>query len=161
MITIVGLLSCDQQKDKKDNETIKKGNISTTISADTSKLAKLIDISIYKPIQVKFKYTFIDNSGKNERSSVPGPSDSYLEAILYFDSAAFKDLKIKYFNADYLLPGFDKQNFNFEWLDSNTRAALLKSDTSYHGHPDYFFGLGPKGRLWLLDNKILLTKATN
>jgi hypothetical protein len=153
--------SCGEQKHQKDNETTEKGNISTTISTDTSKLAKLIDIHKYKPTQVKFKYTFIDNSGKNERLPVPGPSDSYLEAILYFDTATFKDLKTKYFNADHLSTSFDKENFNFEWLDNDIKTALLKSDTSYHGLPDYFFGSGPHGKLWLLDNKLLLTKSTD
>ena len=87
----------------------------------TSKLSKIIDLVTYKPTQVKFKYVFIDNSGQNERLSVPGPSDSYLQAVLYFDTATYRQFKTKYFYADYVSPNYDRQNFNFDWLDTTTR----------------------------------------
>jgi len=73
----------------------------------------------------------------------------------------FNKIRTKYFNADFPSPNYDIQHFNFEWLDTDTRKELLRGDTSYHGHPDYFLGLGIQGKLWLLDNKILLTKSTN
>lgn len=161
IITTLLLISCGQHTAKKDDETKTKGNISTTISTDTTKLARLINLRTYKPTHAKFKYTFIDNSGQNERLTVPGPSDNFLQAILYFDTTTFKELRTKYFMADYPLPNFDKQTFNFEWLDNDTKDELLKSDTSYHGHPDYFLGLGQSGKLWLLDNKLLLINSTN
>ena len=155
------LLSCGQQKKNEDNDTTNKGNISTTISTDTSKLSKLIDINVFKPTHVKFKYIFIDNSGQNERLSVPGPSDNYLEAVLYFDTTTFNALRTKYFKADYPSPNFDKQSFNFEWLDNDIKNELMKSDTNYHGHPDFFLGLGQSSKLWLLENKLLLTRSTD
>ena len=155
------LLSCGQQAKETDKDTVKDGNKSTTLSTDTSILSKIIDISTSKPIHAKFKYTFIDNLGGNERISVPGPSDSYLQAVLYFDTTTFNQVKKRYFNMDYLSPKYDRQEFNFDWLDTDIRKELLESDTSYHGHPDYFLGLGAQGRLWLLDNKVLLTKSTN
>jgi hypothetical protein len=153
------LSSCGQQKGKTDNETTKEGNVSTTISTDTSKLSNLIDIKIFKPTHVKFKYTFIDNSGQSERLTVPGPSDNYLQAILYFDTLTFKNIKAKYYNGDYASPNFDKQSFNFDWLDQDIKNELIKSDTSYYGHPDYF--LDGTNKLWLLENKLLLIKSTN
>ncbi len=143
-----------------DNETVKEGNKSITFSTDTAKLSKLIDLTVYKPTRVKFKFVFIDNSGQNERLSIPGPSDSYLEAAIYYDSISFKRLRAKYFNVDYPSPNFDRQEFNFEWLDKITREELSKTDTSYHGHPDFLFDLGVKGKLWFLHDKILLTKST-
>ena len=159
-ICTLGLLSCGQPPREADNETLKQGNRSTTLSADTAKLSKIIDLSTYRPFNAKFKYVFIDNSGQNERLSVPGPSDSYLEAVLYFDSTAFNQIRAKYFNTEYSSPGFNKQSFNFEWLDAQTRAELLRTDTSYHGHPDSLFGSGARGKLWFLRNKILLTEST-
>ena len=153
--------SCGQHKEKNDSDTIKDGNKSTTLSSDTSKLSRLIDIANFKPTHAKFKYVFIDNSGQNERLSVPGPSDSYLQAVLYFDTDTFNQLKTKYFSADYSSPNYERQDFNFDWLDQAVRKELLESDTSYHGHPDYFLGLGVKGRLWLLDDKLLLIKSTD
>jgi hypothetical protein len=160
LITVI-LFSCGQQEDKNGSETIKIENMSTTISTDSSKLSKLIDISIYKPTSVKFKYIFIDNSGQNERLSVPGPSDNYLEGILYFDTTTFKNLRAKYFNVDDSSPNLDKTYFNFDWLDDDIKNELIKSDTNYHGHPDFFLGLGHSGKLWLLDNKLLLKKSMN
>ena len=159
--TFLLFLSCGQDNKKADSDTVKDGNESTTLSTDTSKLSKLIDITTYRPRHAKFKYLFIDNSGQDKRLSVPGPSDSYLQAVLYFDTATFNQLKTKYFSADYLSPDYDRQEFNFEWLDQDVRKELLESDTSYHGHPDYFLGLGVKGKLWLLDNKLLLKKSTD
>ena len=140
---------------------MKEGNKSTTLSTDTVKLSKLIDIATFKPTHTKFKYTFIDNSAQNERLSVPGPSDSYLQAVLYFDTTTFKQLKTKYFNVDYPSPNYNMNEFNFEWLDTDIRNELLQTDTNYHGHPDYFLGLGINGKLWFLSNKVLLTKTTN
>lgn len=155
------LLSCEQQKDRKDKDTTKKGNISTTISTDTSRLSKLININISKPTHAKFKYVFIDNSGQNSIFSTPGPSDSYLEAILYFDAITFKTLRTKYVDTSYNSPNLTKQDFKFKWLENDIKNELMKSDTSYHGHLGYFLGLGSQEQLWLLDNKLLLRKSIN
>ena len=155
------LFSCSQHVDKEDIETVKKGNVFTMTSEDIFKLEKLINIKTYRPIQAKFQYTFIDNSGQDQRINVPGPSDSHLEALLYFDKSVFKELKEKYLAIKYTSPNWEKKGFNFEWLDKKIRNELLKSDTNYYGHPDYFFGLGSSGKLWLLDNKLLLIKSKN
>ncbi|MEO8405931.1 MAG: hypothetical protein ABI480_15095 [Chitinophagaceae bacterium] len=144
---------------KKDSEITTQGNVSTTISTDIAKLAKLTNLKEFKPTHVKFKYIFIDNSGKNERLTVPGPSDSNLEAVLYFDEATFEKMRIKYFNTDYVSPGFDKNSFNFDWLDKKIKEEFLKNDINYHGDPDYVFGGSCK--LWLLNDKLLLTMARN
>ena len=155
------LLSCGQKPEKTHSNISAKDNISKTISTDTILLGRLINLENIKPTHAKFKYAFVDNSAKNKRLSVPGPSDSHLEAILYFDSTTFEKIKMTYKLADYTASNFDKQSFNFEWLDKNIKIELLNSDSSYHGHPDYFFGLGQSGKLWLLDGKLLLTKSTN
>jgi hypothetical protein len=153
------LFSCGPRKDKTDPDTIKEGNKSITFSTDTAELSKLINITTFKPIRARFKYTFIDNSGEDQRLSAPGPSDYYLQAVLYFDSTTFSNLKMKYDSADYPSPNLNTQNFNFGWLDEDVRNELLKSNSTYHGHPDFF--LNQSARLWLLDNKVLLTKSTN
>ena len=160
-IVTMALFACGQRASKTGSDTIKDGNKITTFSTDTGKLSKLIDITIYKPIYANFKYIVIDNSGQNERLSVPGPSDSYLQAVLYFDTTTFSELKKKFYNTNYQPPNFNKQNFSFEWLDNTTRNELLQSDTGYYGDPDCFLGLGTNGKLWFLKNKVLLTKATN
>lgn len=160
LICIFLLFSCGQQADEADSETVKEGNKAITISTDTAKLSKLISLTVYKPTSAKFKYVLMENSKGNERLSVPGPSDSHLEAVLYYDSIPFEQLKRKYFDVNYPSQNFDPQQFNFEWLDTKIRDELLATDTSYHGHPDIFFNLGAEGKLWFLNNKIFLTKST-
>ena len=155
------LFSCGQHTKETDKDTVKEGNKSTTLSTDSARLSKIIDLTTYKPTHVKFKYIFIDNSGQNERLSIPGPSDSYLQAVLYFDTVTYRQLKTKYNHADFISPDYDRQDFNFEWLDTNARTELLQGDTNYHGHPDFFLGSGVNGKLWLMGNKVLLTKTPN
>ncbi len=158
---ILFLYSCEQPSNKEDKDTITKKNISTTLSTDTSILSKLIDITNHKPTKAKFKYVFIDNSGQDDRITVPGPSDSRLEAILYLDSTTIEAIRCKYNIASYTA-NYEKMRFNFEWLDKSIKDELSKNDTTYkHDLPDNFFGTGQSGRLWLLNNKVLLIKSTN
>lgn len=161
LLLLLILFSCTQNSPEIDNDTIKEGNKSTTLSTNTEKLSKIIDLSTLKPTHVKFKYIFFDNSGSDKRLSVPGPSDHYLQAILYFDTTTYRQFKTKYLKTAYVSPNYDRQYFNFDWLDITTRNELLQSDTSYHGHPGFFLGLGAKGKLWFLSNKVLLTKTTD
>lgn len=155
------LFSCRQDSPPKDAGTTTVGNKTETISTDTAKLSKLINLSTFKPMQVKFKYTHYDNSGKNERLGVPGPSDGFLEAVLYFDSATFMALKRNYNNIDYKTPDYDKEDFNFTWLDKEVKQELAAAGSGYHGQPDYFFTTGQSGKLWLLHNKVLLKAGSN
>ncbi len=159
LVPLMMMASCVQRSAQKDGGTVINGNQSVTTSNDTAKLGRLINITFFKPIHTKFRYSFFDNSGKNQRISVPGPSDSYLEAILYFDSASFAQMKAKYFLADYPKQQSVIQDFNFDWLDKDVKNELLNTDTNYHGHPDLFFG--GDNKLWLLNNKLLLSKSTN
>ena len=152
--------SCGQTNSsvKQTADTTIKDNISTTFSEDTAKLGRLIDLSIYKPTSVKFKYTFIDNSGKSERLSVPGPSDYSLQAVLYFDSLTFEKFYAFDRNADYSPPNYNKSEFMFDWLDTDILTELENANPNYHGHPDFFFG--SKGKAWYLHGKILISKWT-
>jgi|SRR5215203_3531956 len=161
LFTILIMLSCGQQENTKEDDTVTKGNISTTLSTDTTKLSRLINIKDYKPTSAKFKYVLADNSGKNERLTVPGPSDSHLQAILYFDKTTFQKLKTKYFSIDYTSPNYSQTEFSFDWLDEDVKDELMRSDTSYHGQQDYFLSLGQSGKLWFLNNKVLLSVNRN
>ena len=166
LVFCLGYTACNNL-DNNNKDTIKNGNVSTTISTDTSKLGQLLDIKTYKPTSVKFKYVFTDNSGQNERLTVPRPSDSYLEAILLFDTLTFKKLE----NAKAMnLPNFDKQDFNFDWLDKEVSNELLSyPDLNYHGHctcisPNCdvtLFNVGQRGGAWFLKNKVLIKKSSN
>lgn len=154
------LNSCAPRSSGSEGCASAENNVSTTISSDTSKLGQHINITVFKPASANFKYVFIDNSGQKERFSVPGPSDSYLQAVLFYDSAILRTLQMKYFNVDYPTPHYERQEFAFDWLDSSIKNELLASDSNYHGHPDFFLGMGSTGKIWFLKNKILIIKST-
>ncbi|WP_157503121.1 hypothetical protein [Mangrovimonas xylaniphaga] len=162
LITICFLQSCNQptvkisERVSKNEEVKQSKNITETISTDIDTLGALLDFSTYRPTKVKFKYTYIDNSGQNNRISVPGPSDNLLEAILHFDTITMETFYEFDRNADYDTPNFNKEEFNFNWLPKDIQKELLDSNPNYHGHPDFFFGTNHYGKSWYLKNKILI-----
>jgi hypothetical protein len=145
----------------KDSVVI-DGKKTTTISTSIDALGTLLNFKTCRPAQVKYKYIFIDNSGRNERLSVPGPSDYYLEALLCYDSVTFNKIREIYGHTDDMMtpamPTYNKNEFMFDWLDKSTLNELENSPKNYYGHPDFFSGV--KGKLWFLDKKILLAKGT-
>jgi len=136
-------------------------NLTETISTDIEKLGKILNFKKYRPIKVKFKYVFIDNSGKNERMSIPGPSDHYLEALLEFDSITFVEMNDFEKNLEWIEQNHKREEFDFDWLTLNVKKELENSRPNYNGHPDFFFGTGANGKSWYLNNKILIKKETN
>lgn len=141
-----------------ENESIteKKENVTAEISTDVNQLQKLIDLSEFKPENVKFKYIFIDNS----KGRVPGPSDSYLEAVLYFDDKMMERILKIDKNVDFPNPNYQKNDFKFEWLDKQTLSELEKADSLKNIRPDVIFRTN-NGVCLYLKNKILLIKEVN
>ena len=173
IVALIALISCGQYQTSKQSNTytlntdlafkdsvVKNGNVTTTISTDIEKLGQLLDFKTCKPFRVKFKYTFIDNSGQNQRLSVPGPSDYSLQALLYFDSLTFEKFIEYDRNSHCPTPNYSKEEFKFGWLDKNILEELNNSRENYHGHPDLFFG-STNSKVWYLDRKILISKWTN
>jgi hypothetical protein len=162
LLTILILFSCKENnknpvtKNESKTKTEKQDNITVEISTDINQLQNLIDLSKFKPEKVKFKYIFIDNS----KGRVPGPSDSFLEAILYFDDKTMEKIWKIDQNADFPNPNYQKQNFKFDWLDQQILSELEKSDSLKNVHPDLIFGTS-NGECWYLKNKILFKKETN
>ena len=150
----------DRTKAVPGNTVFVNRNIRIIISTDINKLGKLLNFKTYKPIKIKFKYTYFDYTGQNKRITVPGPSDYSLEALLYFDSLTFNRLKDVDRHADYPSPNYTRNEFKFDWLDKVILDELEKSDKNYHGHPDFFFGT-INGKSWYLEKKILIKKWTN
>ncbi|MGG5208614.1 hypothetical protein ACQWU4_06670 [Chryseobacterium sp. MIQD13] len=143
-------------KIESEPKTEKKNNITTEISTDIGQLQKLIDLSKFRPKKVKFKYTFIDNSN----GRVPGPSDSFLEAILYFDDKTMEKIQEMSQNAEAPAPNYQKKAFKFDWLDKQVLSELENSDSLKNLHRDLIFGTN-NGECWYLKNKILFKKETN
>jgi hypothetical protein len=162
ILTITTLLTSCGQTEIQDKETTKEDNISTTISSDTNRLGKLINIRRYRPTHVKFKYVFVDNSGQDQRLSVPGPSDSHLEAVLYFDTTTFHRL----LNDNMLLSTIStnhKTEYQFDWLDNDVKNEIEKMDSNTNDFPPTFF-MGEQlidGGYLMLDQKISLQLHTN
>jgi hypothetical protein len=143
------------------SDTQTSGNVSTTISTDINKLAAYLDFNTYMPCQVKFKYTFVDNSTTGERFTVPAPSDGELEAVIYYDSLTFQKILDLYKDTSIVYPNYSRHQFDFEWIDDSISSELLKSKVDYHGHPDIFLKTGNSGQLWLLHNKVLIYDVSN
>jgi hypothetical protein len=143
--------------------TIEKtnNNVTQTISTDINSLSKLLNFTTYKPVKVKYKYTFIDNSGKNDRISIPGPSDYHLEALLYFDSITFSRINDSIKKIKWIKQNSKKDTFNFNWLPNEISNELMNSDKKYYEHPDFFFGIGVHKKSLYLKNKILIITSSN
>lgn len=152
LLIFILLFSCGTSKKKPCPQTME--------STSVEKLGEIIDLSKYKPTKVKFKYVYCDNSGTENRS-IPGPSDHYLNALMYFDEATFKNLQM-FKQVDthiWPIPDFKKEDFDFDWLDEEIKTELMKSDTAYHGDHDRYFN--SNGKLWMMENKLLLLKRSS
>jgi hypothetical protein len=155
------LVCCQNKKHPKlPPDTTRQGNIYTTHSHDTTRLAKLIDLKAYKPTAVEFHYIYIDNSGEDDFFSTPGPSDSYLQAVLYFDSITYSRLAEVCNDppSDSLAhERYEREDFIFPWLTPGIQNELLKSDSGYHNYTCPPFS---HTKVWLLDKKIILRKES-
>lgn len=152
-------MCCEKKKHAQlPPDTTQKGNVYTTHSRDTARLAKLINLGSYKPTAAEFHYIYIDNSGGDDFLSTPGPSDSYLQAVLYFDSATYSRL-VKVCNdpsaGSPTAERYKREDFIFTWLTPAILNELLTSDSSHHHYTCEPFR---HTTLWLLDKKILLRK---
>ncbi|PTT70515.1 MULTISPECIES: hypothetical protein [unclassified Chryseobacterium] len=148
------LYSC--KKENKNMGTVVKSNTNTEVSTDINSLQKLINLSKFRPEKVKFKYIFIDNS----EGRIPGPSDSFLEAVICFDEQTMKKIWDLDKNADFAHPDYQKQDFEFDWLDEKIINELKQSDGMKAAHPDFIFDT-ENGKCWYLKNKILFIKTVN
>ncbi len=175
MVALTTIVSCGQNQDRKQSRSsiknvitdiplqdsiVKNGNVTTNISTDIDKLEQLLDFKTYKPSKVKFKYAFIDNSGQNQRLSVPGPSDHSLQALLYFDSLTYEEFLDDDRKAEYPSPNRNKDEFKFDWLDEDILEELDNSKEDDHGRTSFFLG-STNSKVWYLDKKILISKWTN
>jgi hypothetical protein len=154
-ILALTLASCMQTHDENGEG---KYMVRILDSSRISELEKLIDLKKFRPEKVTFRYIFIDSTGQNDPDYLPGlTKDNSLQAVLYFDSATFNKMMERSVLMDYALVSFSRQTFDFEFLDESVSKELRKSEEDdYHGHPDLFFG-SDKGKLWVLDKKILFT----
>lgn len=154
IVIVLFLFSC--KKENKNMGTVVKSNTNTEVSTDINSLQKLINLSKFRPEKVKFKYVFIDNSGER----ISGPSDSFLEAVIYFDEQTMKKIWDLDKNADFAHPDYQKQDFEFDWLDEKIINELKQSDGMKAAHPDFIFDT-ENGKCWYLKNKILFIKTVN
>ncbi|WP_162903387.1 hypothetical protein [Taibaiella koreensis] len=145
-----GLSSCTQGDSIRED-----GKKTEMVSTSTEELGKLIDLSRYRPQKVKFRYLFRNNAAQG-RIDIPGPSDYFVEALLYFDTATFKRLS----GLSHLLPDTNRVAFRFDWLDQEVSDELAHTTRGYRGNPDFFFK-GAHGKAYYLDNKILISLWTD
>lgn len=153
LLICIVCLSCQQKENSKLSH---EKNPTTLFSTDTAELAKFLDLTVYKPTRTTFHYTHFDNSAKNERLSIPGPSDSYLHAVLYFDSLTFKKIVLRV-KDDTAVVSTNKNEFLFSWLDPIEKDRIPK-DSSLHIHRDFIFG---GGAMCLTNGMVLISRTSN
>lgn len=151
LLALLSLGSCEL-KGSSEKETQTSYVVKSDESSDVSKLGKLINLEKFRPKKVTFHHTYIETI--NGYGSDAEPKDDYLQAVLYFDSLTFQKMLEMARNADYPSSKYSKTKFAFPWLDRGLSNELQSSASTYHGHPDLFFGT-ENGELWFLDKKIL------
>ena len=132
----------------------------TFFSTDPTKLGQVINLKEYKPTKVKFKYVALDSSNDG-RTSVPGPSDYRVEAVLYFDSLTFDKLLRKYSFSGIMPPKHERVYFTFEWLDNNIKNEINLAKKDYFGVTGFSFDSSGNSSIMFLDKKLLLIKFSN
>lgn len=154
MLLVVFAACRSQQPPLNDNKKV-------TVSTDIAELGKLLNLKTFPPEKVQFRNTVRDNSGGDDPLAIPGPSDSYLEAILYYNPETFRKLQAALDSSQSASAEYQEKDFEFDWLSQEIKEELSQSDTSYHGHDDPFFSRNSNSRLWLLKGKLLLYSYTD
>jgi hypothetical protein len=149
ILFVYAIASCNENEEKEEE-------ISRVLSTDKESLNKILNIETYAPTHVKYYLVVVKQPVKKEEVTLVAASFGYLQAVLYFDSTTFKRLKEHHEKSEYPSPVFSKDNFHFSWLDEDVKKELVNSSPYYSGHYDLAFETGNKGRLWFLDNKVLL-----
>ncbi|SMC43942.1 hypothetical protein [Moheibacter sediminis] len=143
------VLSCQNRNPNTDSETVQIKNKSITTSENLTKFKSLLDVNNLEPNKVKFQYVFIDNS----QGLLPGPSDSYISAILYYDSLTIDSLNKKVEKKEYDKQITDSQRFFIKWFDEKTLNQTKFHQDSLKVYYDFLFNT--KGKLILFENMIL------
>jgi len=94
----------------------KNENKKTFISTSIDTLGLLIKLDAHPPKKVIYQYTLYDNSAKS-RLDFDGPSDVYLEAVLFYDTLP---------DVNSIGEEVDKENFEFAWLPADFLVLIDK-----------------------------------
>lgn len=136
------LSSCDSSK---------KSNKVEFISEDVSKLQNILDVSQFKPESVKFLYIYYDNS----EGTISGPSDSFLEAELFYDKSKIDSLKNNTTNLK-IDASTNIDSFINQWFNSKTANEVGSTQEDLKIYEDFLYNTN--GTILLLGNKILYKK---
>jgi hypothetical protein len=139
--------SCRSSKNKPD-----QSSSSMNIIQDSSKLANYINLSIYKPMQVYFQYKIINAS--SNRDLISGPSDSILEAVIYFDSITMQEIKNKSIESK---ENIQKNSYQFNWLSEELNLEINKSDIKEY-QPNIFVKSPLLNGGYIILNKCIILK---
>lgn len=156
--TLIFITSCYNNQEKKLKTSDSISNSSSIHSTDINKLKEYLKLTPYTPDSVEFNYTFIDNSAGKDRTSISGPSDYILQAVLYYDSLTFQ--KIIALPQKESVSKYNVTDFKFEWLNESITQELNDSSNYLGIHPDTQLGEG-NIKTWCLINKIVVEKLTN
>jgi hypothetical protein len=146
LLTVVMILvACGQNDTGNTGESAKPVN-------DSAIAVKLLDVSRYKPLNVFAKYQGPDISSLQNDTS----AHYNLEAVFLYDELTFGAILEKYMDAGFPKGNYNKEDFEFKWLDKPLRAELEAGKDNYKGNPDIFLGTNGLAKLWFLNKKILI-----
>ena len=132
-----GFSSCSENVNHK---IVQEGNKTTVHSFEIDSLSELINLANFNPVKVEFHYVTIDNSGKNDRIPLPGPSDYLLQAVLHFDRLGMKEVIRAHNSNSIRKPVYHRNDLLFEWLNKDDKSDLNSIADSVFGSPAWMFG---------------------
>ena len=155
------VIACEPSQ-PRDSTYESRDHVIVHTSSNIAELEKLLNLESFRPSKVEYRLAVLQDSVVNELDTVTIPRAAHLEALLYFDSTTFDQLIEKYRNLDYNQLQFQKEEFKFPWLNERIKNELQNSKADEWSETDFFFGTGEKGRIWFLEDKLLLIhRATN
>jgi len=145
LTVMVILVACEQNDTRKTKESAKPVN-------DSAVAVRLLDVSRYRPLNVFAKYQGPDISSLQKDTS----AHYNLEAVFLYDEHTFGTILEKYMDAGFPKGNYNKEDFEFKWLDEPLKAELEAGNDNYKGNPDIFLGTNSRAQLWFLNKKILI-----
>jgi hypothetical protein len=129
-------------------------------SKNMEALEKIIALDIFKPDSVAFVYKRVGNT--DNANNIPGPSDYYLEAALFYNDSILTLLKQTTLakDAKQLQSGGEKK-YQFTWLNTNpiSKTDNQKNIIEYPSSK-FYKGYLPYGTYIITGNVVLLKMFT-
>ena len=144
-------------------KNFKTGIDTKVIYDDVSRLAGILDLSVYQPERVRFKFSALLNSIEGRQPVFKALSRNYvLESLLFFQHEVMQELrtavntKTVYTEEEAKL----RSTFAFNWLPESIKKELEASNKMKE-YSDPLFYVNGESKLLILTDKVLLYALIN